>query len=481
MPVGRAKRSQPELEDQRGRYDDHGQSHVFRFWDRLDETDRQRLLAQAAAIDLPVVLRAYQAARSALDAEPEAVGRLDPPPVERLPGRGGDAARADLARERGEQLLSEGRVAALVVAGGQATRLGYDAPKGAFPLGPVSERSLFELQAQKIRNLRSRFGRPLPWYVMTSEATDAPTREFFARHDHFGIPSEDVFFFRQEMVPSFDLQGRLLLSEPHRIFENPSGHGGAPTALLNSGALDDMDSRGVDTLFYYQVDNPLVRIADPVYLGFHDEAGAEMSCKVVRKIDPAEKVGLVVRRNGRLGMIEYTELDEEHGEARDESGDLVYWAGNIAIHVFATSFLRRVANDAEALLPYHPARKAIPTVDDDGRPLVPSEPNGLKLERFVFDALPAAERTSVVEADRAVEFSPVKNADGDSSPETARRDLSTQVRGWIESAGIAGLPTTGPVEVDHTRIDSLEDARAMGIRTVDEAPETILTPPGETS
>jgi UDP-N-acetylglucosamine/UDP-N-acetylgalactosamine diphosphorylase len=313
---------------------------------------------------------------------------------------------------------------------------------------------------------------------MTSEATDAPTRSFFAEADHFGLPADDVFFFRQEMVPSADFEGRLILAQPDRIFENPNGHGGTLTALLSSGALDDMERRGVDTIFYYQVDNPLIRMGDPVYLGFHDAAGADMSCKVVRKRDAMEKVGVVARVNGRLGLIEYTELDDERRHQRDASGEFVYWAGNIAIHVFATSFVRRVAADADQLLPFHASDKKIPTLDADGRPVAPSEPNGRKLERFVFDALPAAERVCVVEARRAEEFSPVKNADGGSSPATARSDLMAQYRSWLEAAGIQGVPPGDAIEIDHSRIDGPEDARALGIRTVAEGSDVILTAPG---
>jgi UDP-N-acetylglucosamine/UDP-N-acetylgalactosamine diphosphorylase len=191
----------------------------------------------------------------------------------------------------------------MVVAGGQGSRLGFPGPKGLYPLGPVTGRTLFALQAQRIRRLRERTGAAIPWYVMTSEATDDATRSAFAEAGHFGLPPRDVFFLRQGMVTSFDFDGKLMLERPDRIMENPDGHGGALTALLGSGALDDMQHRGTDTLFYYQVDNPLVRMADPVFLGFHALAGAEMSCKVVRKRDALEKAGVGAkvdtRRHGR--------------------------------------------------------------------------------------------------------------------------------------------------------------------------------------
>jgi UDP-N-acetylglucosamine/UDP-N-acetylgalactosamine diphosphorylase len=466
--------SRARLDAVQKRYEACGQGHVFRFWSRLDSAARQRLLSQADGIDLEPALAAVRAARERGESRPPV---LEPAPVERSPGHGGDPERFRAAAQRGEALLANGRAAALVVAGGQATRLGFDGPKGAYPIGPVSDRCLFEIQAQKIRRLRERYGQPLAWYVMTSAATDGATRVLFERRDWFGLPRGDVVFFRQGMVPSFDFEDRLILCETDRIMENPDGHGGSLTALLRSGALDDMERRGVTTIFYYQVDNPLVRMADPAFLGFHEEAEAEMSCKVVSKVDPLEKAGVVARSDGKIGVIEYTELDDEHSRARDEHGELLYWAGNTAIHVLETAFVRRIAGDAERWLPFHVSEKKIPMLDAEGRPVPPTEPNGRKLERFVFDALPAARRVCVVETERAVEFSPVKNATGADSPETARRDLVAQYARWLRAADL-DPPAGAALEIDHARIDGPEDARAMGLRNLAEAADIIRIAPG---
>ena len=463
-------RGQQNFEKTLGRFRDYGQDRVFRFWDRLDEQQRQRLLDQATAVDLATLERTHAAATGRTGSRPP---KLEAVPVVRLPSHGGDAAAAERAFERGSQGLAEGRVAALVVAGGQATRLGFDGPKGAYPVGPISERTLFEQQAQKIRGLRRRSGHPLPWYIMTSAATDVATRALFADNDSFGLPSEDVTFFQQGMVQSLDFEGRMMLERPDRIFENPNGHGGSLTALLSSGALDDIERRGVDTVFYYQVDNPLIRIADPTYLGFHLEAEAEMSCKVIRKCDPMEKVGVVARADGKIGVIEYSEIDDEHRFATDENGELEFWAGNAAIHIFSTAFIRRVAEHADEFLPYHASAKRIPTIDDEGRPVQPSEPNGRKLERFVFDALGAARPVCLIEGDRSLEYSPIKNAEGTDSPTSARRDLIAAYRSWLDTAGIE-LPKGGvAIEIDHSRVDGPDEARQLGIRRCAEAGETI--------
>lgn len=448
----------------------HGQSHVFRFWDTLDGDARRRLLRQAQAVDLPLLLSAWEDTRR----RPlERLPRIEPAVVEAAPEHGGDAARFREAREAGEACLAAGRVGVMVVAGGQATRLGTDVPKGSFPIGPVSGRTLFELQSQKLRRLRERYGRRIPWYVMTSPATDFATRDAFARAGWYGLPKADVFFLCQGMVPAFDFEGRLILERPDRIFESPDGHGGAIPALLCSGALDDMSARGIDSLFYYQVDNPLVRLGDPTFLGFHALRGAEVSCKVVRKRDPAEKVGVVARIDGRVGIVEYTEIDDALRNARDEDGGLRMWAGSIAIHVFDREFLRRIAVQADTLLPYHASRKVIPTLDAEGQPYRPSAPNGFKFERFVFDVLPVAQQVSVVETLREDEYAPVKNAEGSDSPATARAALVELYRRWLDQAGIA-LPTRNrAIEIDHARVDSPDDARALGIRRADEARDVI--------
>jgi UDP-N-acetylglucosamine/UDP-N-acetylgalactosamine diphosphorylase len=464
------------FEGVRARYAAHGQEHIFRHWDALDAAGRARLLAQAEAIDLERLLPAFASARAG--AEAASAVELEPPEVERHPALGGDPARFREAAARGAEILAAGRVAALVVAGGQGTRLGFDGPKGCFPLGPVTGRSLFEQQAQKIRGLRRRTGRPLPWYVMTSDATEAATRAFFARHAHFGLPEADVFVFRQGMVPSFDFEGRLLLARPDRIFENPNGHGGVLTALVDSGALDDMEGRGVDTIFYYQVDNPLVRLGDPTFLGFHAAAGAEMSCKVVRKREPGERMGVLGRRGGRLGVVEYTELEDRHRFARDSRGELVFWAGNLAIHAFATPFVRRVAAHADELLPYHASAKPIPGLDREGRPLSPRAPNGYKLERFVFDALPAARAVSVVETRREEEYAPIKNAEGGESPQSSRDALCALYRDWLAAGGVEAPAPGIALEIDHSLVDGPEDARGLGIRSFREAPHAIRTTPG---
>lgn len=456
----------PDVAAQRERYARAGQAQVFAFADALEPAARARLARQAADFDPAAVTRAFAVAR-ARAARPEG---LEVPDVLRLPERGGDAGLRERARLRGEALLAEGAVGVLVVAGGQGTRLGFPGPKGAFPLGPLTGRSLFAQQAQKLHAGRRRCGRPLPWLLMTSDATDAATRALFEAEACFGLPPADVRFFCQSALPNVDLEGRILLEARDRIAASPDGHGGVLPALAAAGLLDWLGDRGVTRLSYSQVDNPLAPLADPVFLGLHELADAEMSAKVLEKRTPGERAGTVGRRGDRVHVIEYTEVDPWHRDQRGPDGALAFWAGSIAMHVLNVDFARRVATDAERLLPCHASPKAIPTLDPAGLPLVPDAPNGYKLERFVFDALPEARRVALLEVRRAEEYSPIKNGTGGESPRTAREDLVACYRRWLDAAGVAGVPGDAWIELDQSRIDGPDDLRAAGVRRV--GPET---------
>jgi len=462
-----------DVDDVRRRYERAGQGQVFAFWDRLDAAGRARLLGSAAAFDPAAVVRAFEGAR-APSARP---ARLEPPGVLRLPERcsSRDEARVATAhrrraRERGEALLAAGGVAVLIVAGGQGTRLGFPGPKGAFPLGPLTQRTLFGQQAQKIHALRRRTGRALPWLLMTSDATDEATRALFEAEGWFGLPREDVRLFRQGALPNVDLDGRILLAAPDRLAVSPDGHGGVIPALAQAGLLDWLEARGVTRLSYAQVDNPLVPLADPVFLGHHDLEGAEMSAKVVAKRAPDERVGTVGRHGDRIWVIEYTEVDPWHRDRRGPDGELAFWAGSIAIHVLNIDFVRRVAASAERLLRAHASPKPIPTVDPAGRPLVPNAANGYKLERFVFDALPEARRVALLEVRREEEYSPIKNRTGRESPRSAREDLVACYHRWLREAGVSGVPNDAWIEIDESVVDGPDALLAAGVRRV--GPET---------
>lgn len=403
-----------------------GQSHVLGFWSRLDPDQRRGLLAQVGGLDVESLRRmqALLAGRQTGTVE----HAIEPAPVVPL----ADARSLEAVRE-GERELSASRVGAILVAGGQGSRLGYEGPKGCFELAPITNASLFEIHSRKILALERKYRAEIPFYIMTSEANDGETRAFFKTHRFFGLDADRVIFFTQGMWPALDGKGRIVLDRPDHLFMNPDGHGGILNAMRVNGVLDDMKRRGVETLFYFQVDNPLVEIADPGFVGLHRRHRAEISVKVCAKRDPGEGLGVVVRERGRFAVVEYTELTPEQMKARQPDGRLKFLYGSVAIHIFSRDFLVR---EAEASMPLHVAHKKVPFCDEQGSLVKPEQPNAYKFEKFIFDVVPDAERAINVEFAREEEFSPVKNATGNDSPETSRRDMMLKEARRLEACGV---------------------------------------------
>jgi UDP-N-acetylglucosamine/UDP-N-acetylgalactosamine diphosphorylase len=423
-----------------------GQGHAWERLAGLAPPARARLEAELARLDLGLLRRLAELVR--LSASASAPRSFEPPELFPLCPSGPARRRAEQAMAVGKELLRAGGVGFVLVAGGQASRLGFEAPKGAYPIAPVTGRSLFAFHAQRLRAAARRYGVRTPWYVMTSPANDADTRAFFAHHDHFGLDPSDVFFFAQDMLPALDEQGRVLFAAPDALFMAPNGHGGCLLGLESSGALDDMRRRGIRELSYFQVDNPLVRPADALFLGLHHAAGAGMSSKVVAKRDAGEKVGVLGRVDGRLACIEYSDLPGELREAREPGGELRFRAGNIAVHALSVDFVAELTRGGLEL-PWHLARKRMRVVEADGREV---ERTGVKFETFVFDALARSGTSLVLEVERSEEFSPVKNRTGEDSPASCRGDLCRMYARWVRAAGLP-LPAADaegihPLEVD---------------------------------
>jgi len=416
------------------RYRAAGQGQVLCCLDQLDANRRTAFLDQLGAVDLDQLARFTAEMKAGRPVATLDLARLEPPRFIPLPATPGGVRKRNRAIRAGEELLRAGQAAALVVAGGQGTRLGHEGPKGTFPVGPVSGCSLFEWHLSKVLATRRRYGARIPILILTSRVNHEQTAAYLERHGWFGLPHEDVLLFQQGLLPAVDREGRLLLAAPDSLAWSPDGHGGSLSALHREGILDQLEARGILHLFYFQVDNPLVRVLEPEFLGHHLLAGSQMSSKFVSKRDASEKVGVFARAGRRLGVVEYSDLPDELATARDEQGELLYRAGNVAIHVLEVAFIRELT-EGGLKLPIHCASKAVPYLDENGRRVEPEGKNCVKFETFVFDALPRARRTVVVEASRAEEFSPVKNATGVDSPETTRADLLRLFRGWIEAAG----------------------------------------------
>jgi UDP-N-acetylglucosamine/UDP-N-acetylgalactosamine diphosphorylase len=444
-----------DIDTVRASLQQHNQEHLLQFWGRLGEGQRSGLLAQLESLDLAAVDR-----MAAMLREPPSENKrptIEPAEVLEL-----SEEQRLRAREAGEEALRAGRVGVLLVAGGQGSRLGYDGPKGCFPIGPVTHAPLFSVHARKILALEKTCKTKVPFYIMTSEANDAPTRKFFRKHGNFGLAASRAMFFKQGMWPALTPDGRVVLEAPDRLFMSPDGHGGILAALRRNGMLADMAERGLETLFYFQVDNPLVEIADPAFLGVHLAGANDVSVKVCEKRDPDEGLGVIALVNGRSAIVEYTELTREQKHERLPNGRLRFRYGSVAIHVFSLDFLKRMA---ETDLPLHIAHKKVPVCDDSGKPVTPDKPNAYKFEKFIFDVLPMAARTANLAFRREDEFSPVKNASGSDSPDMARRDMTLKAARWLESAGVNvprgqdGTPLH-PIEIDPVFASSPEQLAA---------------------
>ncbi len=421
-----------ERADLEARLEAYGQSHLLQFWEQLNADQRTALADQIRTIDFDLIRSLFEGADEQTDWD-ELARRAVSPPAIRLPGP--NLIAADDARDAGAAAWRAGEVAVVVVAGGQGSRLGFPHPKGMFPLGPVSGRTLFQIHADRILAAQRRYGQSIPWYIMTSPATHDETVAYFAEQDQLGL--DQVHVFCQGTMPAVDGQsGRILLAEKGCLFESPDGHGGTLAALVRSGCLADMQTRGIKRLFYFQVDNPLVDIADPLFIGYHLLSKSEMTSQVVAKQDPSEKVGVVVAVDGVLRIIEYSDLPDEHATRRNPDGTLALWAGSIAVHAFDVAFLERVKSSAEAL-PFHRARKIVPYVSETGDVIEPSSPNALKFERFIFDLLPLAKQGLVVEVEASEAFAPLKNGRGASrdTADTAQAAMISQQVRWLRSAG----------------------------------------------
>jgi UDP-N-acetylglucosamine/UDP-N-acetylgalactosamine diphosphorylase len=429
----------------------HGQEHVLRLWDKLGPAPRERLLGQLQALDLDeleaLVASRQKTGAAQQDALVERSRRAMPPQsMVRLPKTAGERSRWEKACQAGEELLRAGKVAAILVAGGQGTRLGFDKPKGMFPIGLVSHAPLFQILAQQLLARSRRAGAPIPYFIMTSDATHDETVAFFRAHDHFGLPAGDVFFFQQGNMPAVDAEtGKLLISSDQTLSTSPDGHGGMLTALAKSGLLAEMNRRGIEFIHYHQVDNPTAIVCDPALLGFHSQMGCDMSVKVVAKRSAEERMGVAVDVDGVTQIIEYSDLPLDVARKTDSTGSLLLWAGSTAIHVFSRRFLDRLVARGDAL-PFHVAHKKVQYCDPNGKLINPASENAYKFERFIFDALPLAERALVLETDRAREFNPVKNATGDDSPQTAQTALARLYHDWLRSAG-AEVDDSTPVEI----------------------------------
>ena len=442
----------------------HGQTHLLKFYDELDEAGKQKLLGQLAEIDwenLDELIKDYVLNKPVTSIPAD----LQPSPYYPVkPENADQEALYGKAVSLGEQFLKEGKVAALTVAGGQGTRLGFDGPKGTFPISPVKNKTLFQYFSEELVRIREKYGKSMKWYIMTSLMNNQATIEHFESNNYFGLDKDQVMFFTQGTMPAVGLDGKLLLGAKDSLALAPDGHGGTLLALKRSGALDEMKSNGVEYISYFQVDNPLITIANPLFLGLHSLDESEMSAIMLAKTNAFEKLGNFCKSGDKLEIIEYSDMPDELAEQTDANGKLRFIAGSPAIHVISVNFVERLTSGGRLNLPWHRADKKVPYVDAVGTAVTPEESNAVKLESFIFDALPLASKTMVLEAVRENEFAPTKNRTGVDSVESCREMLIDRDCRRLEAAGVAiprGEDAKPLVNVEISPLAVLDDADAV--------------------
>ncbi|KAF2219442.1 nucleotide-diphospho-sugar transferase [Elsinoe ampelina] len=442
--------SEQELSSLKEKFEKAGQEQVFAFYDKLNAGEKGLLYQQLSNVDPEHINKIVDRALNPPKAESEDAK----PKLEQLPDSATssviDSKKEDLDKwyEQGLELVSKNEVAVVLMAGGQGTRLGSSAPKGCYDIGLPSSKSLFQLQAERIWKVQKLAEKThnkeeviVPWYIMTSGPTRKPTEEFFEKHSYFGLSRHNVVFFEQGTLPCISNDGKILLESKSKVAVAPDGNGGLYQALITAGVVGDMGRRGTKHIHAYCVDNCLVRVADPTFIGFSASKNVSIATKVVRKRNATESVGLILSKNGKPDVVEYSEIDKETAEAKDskDSSLLKYRAANIVNHYYSYAFLESIPEWSDRL-PHHVARKKIPYVDTEkGETIKPEKPNGIKLEQFVFDCFPflKMDEFACMEVKREDEFSPLKNAPGtgEDDPGTSRKDIMGQGRRWVEQVG----------------------------------------------
>ena len=395
--------------------EEFGQEHLLAFYGELTAEEQESLLDQILSINFPLVKSLYEHAKAEEAGQTAMQGEITPI---------GCTEKSSIPQEllkqyeaAGRQAIREGKFAAVTMAGGQGTRLGHNGPKGTYDIGLASHMSLFEIQCMRLKKKREELGVSIPWYIMTSKENDGATRAFFEEHDYFGYDRDSVMFFVQCMLPMIHKDGRIVLCEKGKIKEGADGHGGIFTAMIRSGAAADMQKRGVQWIFVGGIDNVLVRLCDPMFIGFMEKSGKMIGGKSLIKRDPYEKAGVFCKKDGRPYVIEYTEISDEMAKMTDKNGQYVYGDAHILCNMFNIRVFDMMSDKG---LPYHTAVKKTAYINEKGALVTPEKPNAYKFEAFIFDAFHFFEDMAILRIKREEEFAPVKNKEGEDSPETAR-------------------------------------------------------------
>ena len=388
----------------------YNQEHLLKFYDEITKEGKQALLSDISRIDFEQMNNLYNNLVKNVqkkDDNIEAIKHIDKSEL--------DENRTKHLEKIGEEVIKQNKLAIVTMAGGQGTRLGITGPKGAFELFP--NESLFSILTKQLIDARDKYNITIEWYIMTSEENNDETVDFFKKKDYFGYNKDAVHFFKQGELPLVDTNGKILLKDKDKVNLASDGNGSIFVSMIKNGVLEDMKKKNIEWIFIGPVDNCLLKMIDPLFIGLTVESNVLTSAKSVAKARPEERVGVFCKRNGRPGIVEYSEITEEMANLRDEKGELVYGESNIMYHLFKRDFIERVGSEK---LNYHVAFKKANYINEEGTKVVADEPNAYKFEAFIFDILEKVQDMLIMRVKREEEFAPIKNQSGVDSPETAR-------------------------------------------------------------
>ena len=393
----------------------YNQEHLLNGYEKLDEKKQNKLLEQILNIDFELIKSLYE------NNTKENIENDDV--IEPIEYMDKNKLYDDYKHYEniGKHAIEAKKLAAVTMAGGQGTRLGHNGPKGTYDIGLDSHKSLFELLSDGLKEAGKKYGVTIPWFIMTSRENNEETVSFFEKNKFFGYQKDkNIFFFIQGELPMVDTEGKILIGEDGLIKQAADGHGGIYESLVKSGMIEKMRQLDIEWVFIGGVDNCLVKMVDPVLMGIAIDKGVTVACKSIVKANPHEKVGVFCKRNGKPGVIEYSEITDEMAEAVDKNGELLYGESHILCNLFNIDAVERMGKTP---LPYHSAFKKAKFIDERGNLVVPDSPNAYKFEAFLFDAFGEVDDMAILRVKREEEFAPVKNSDdaGVDCPSTARK------------------------------------------------------------
>ena len=391
----------------------YNQDHIIKLLNKLEGKKKQELIEQIMKIDFQQIHELYENTKKEIEIKENKIESIDYLDKSKL-----SKEEKEKLDNLGAEIIKNGKYAVVTMAGGQGTRLGHNGPKGTFKLDVYGKgKYLFEILAENLKEANKKYNIQIPWYIMTSKENNKDTVEFLKKHNYFGYPKDKVRIFMQSELPLVDINGKLLIDKNYKIKEASDGNGGTYSSLRASGCLAEMKENGIKWVFICGVDNALLKMVDETLLGLAIDKNVQIASKSVVKANPHEKVGVFCKMNGHPKIIEYAELPEKMAEEVDKNGELKFGESNILCHLFTIDAIEKASKET---LMYHSAFKKNSYIDENGKEVIPDEPNSYKFESFIFDAFEFFDDMALLRVKREEEFAPVKNKEGVDSPKTAK-------------------------------------------------------------